>query len=605
MEGEGQSPVLAQGFTAYDILSKNGYLTDDHVRKTDAVVALSGIEKISSLTPAMYSLTFLSARQLVQDEEATCKILEFVPRIVYKILFNAAFKENKTNLLYELVKTWPYSQLEFQKLIQTCGCYSWTSRKCPECQQPLTHQSNKNKIEAIVLGVVSYLRKVIMDGSQQPLHRFWGEKANSDQVEVKRACMSSMGSISEKARFIREEPAANRRLQKLDMTGSSDGSLFWNQNLIKLWGRVVQQFRVYNFSQQETWDPQSQAREQVGETSPVTTFPEEARVDFLVDLEVSSTPEEFVKNTLQGNANNPLRLLCRDFYSDYSFLNESTEFLVLLDPLALRRIDLSNDKITMTDIRLLMSHIVTFQNLKSLKLSSFKEDEEWWKAPRLKDNFDFFVAMLNKLRHLGEIALHGLCLSDHLEYLLGSLQCPLESLRLLTCSLKEKDLSYLARSSYSAHLVKLDLAENNIAEHLDAFLELLKSVSNSLMWLNVAMCGIKDTDFYETMPYLYYCTRLSHLGLHGNPLSSTSTFIFLEECQHKLPNLKVISVPIFLDCCKNVSQHGPFPMVMLYHIDYMKCSSVVEKMKQLKVTKSITYIFNRNIDAGDYFDLVG
>uniref|UniRef100_A0A7N4NFX5 Uncharacterized protein n=1 Tax=Sarcophilus harrisii TaxID=9305 RepID=A0A7N4NFX5_SARHA len=123
----------------------------------------------------MYSLTFLSAQQLAKDEEATCKILEYLPPVTYKILFNVAFRDNRIKLLYELVKTWPYSELKFQMLLQTCWCCSRTSSKtCPECQWTFVYDKlSRNKIDTVILGVRSYIKKVITEGSQQPPDRYW------------------------------------------------------------------------------------------------------------------------------------------------------------------------------------------------------------------------------------------------------------------------------------------------------------------------------------------------------------------------------------------------------------------------------------------------
>ncbi|XP_074119917.1 leucine-rich repeat-containing protein 14-like [Sminthopsis crassicaudata] len=515
----------------------------------------------------MYSLTFLSAQQLAKDEEATCKILEYVPRLIYKILFKMAFRDNRTKLLYELVKTWPYSQLKIQMLLQTCWCCSWTSsKKCPERQWTLMNEKlSKNKIDAIILGVRSYIKKVIIEGPQQLPYR---------------------------------------RLQQLDMTGLF-GNFFWNLRLMNLWTSSISQGRVYT-SHKDTCDSQSQTGDQVAETSLNIAFPKEARVDLLVDLYMGPTSKDFLTAILQDNANSPLRLTCRDFYAIYLFACDAINLLPLLDPLALRRVDLIHSDITSIDIRWFMSQITTFHNLQSLKLPSFSKDELWWENPELKANFDLFIISLNKLKNLKEMALHGICLSGQVEYLLGDLQCSLESLQFSYCSLTNKDLTYLAQSHYSTHLIKLDLTGNNITEQLDSFLKLLKSVSTSLMWLNVTTCRINDTDFYQALPYLYSCTRLNYLGLYGNLLSSKSVFIFLEQCHQKLRNLKAISMPVFLDCCTNLTQNETFPIGMEEHINGEKFFSILNEMGHLPILmgdSAINYNFSHIFDIGDYFDL--
>ncbi|XP_051820891.1 leucine-rich repeat-containing protein 14-like [Antechinus flavipes] len=513
----------------------------------------------------MYSLTFLSAQQLVKDEEATCKILESLPRVIYKILFNVAFKDNRTKLLYELVKTWPYSKLKFQMLLQTCWCCSRTSsKKCTKCQWTLTHDKlNKNKINTIFLGVRSYIKKVITEGSQQP---------------------------------------PDRRLQQLDMTGLFCNAFLEDLSGMDLWTSLISQSQVY-ISYEGTGDSQSQTRDQVAETSP---SPMEAHVDLLMDLYINPISKDFLAPILQGNANSSLRLICRDLYVFYLFDSTALNLLPLLEPLALRRIDLLYTNITSIDIRWFMSQITTFHNLQSLKLPSFTKDEHWWENPELKAKFDVFVIGLNKLKNLKEIALDDTCLSGQVEYLLGDLQCSLESLQLSFCSLTNKDLTYLAQSHYSTHLIKLDLTGNNIPEQLNSFLKLLKSVSTSLMWLNVTTCKIKDTDFYQIIPYLYSCTKLSYLCLFGNPLSSISILTFLGQCHQKLCNMKAISIPIFLDCCPSVTQYETLPMDLENEMDKKKFFAVMNKMCQLPALmgdSAIQYNFSHAFDIDDYFDL--
>ncbi|XP_031803197.1 leucine-rich repeat-containing protein 14-like [Sarcophilus harrisii] len=516
----------------------------------------------------MYSLTYLSARQLVQDEEATCKLLEFMPRIMYIILFKVAFRENKKKLLCELVKMWPYSQLKFQQLLQTCWCWSWTSsEKCPECQWSVIHsESNRGKIDAIILGLMKYIRKVLMDDPQQ---------------------------------------LPNRRLRQLDMTGLFNERFIWNLRFVRLWTISVSRAHIHIFRQQATCDLGSQARNKETKVS-LATFPMEALVNLLVDLHVEPSSEEFLKVALQDNVNSLLPVLCRDFYCTYDFAVKAEKFLPLLDPLALRRMDLIHSSITLGDIRWLVSQIISFQNLKSLKLPTFAEKGQWWKDPMLKANFDFLVEKLNQLRHLREIALRGICLSGQLEYLLGGLEYSLESLRLSSCSLTSKDLTYLSQSHHSSHLIKLDLEGNNITDQLDSFLKLLKSVSNSLRWLNVSMCRIKDADFYKILPYLYSCARLSHLGLYGNPLSGLSIFIFMKQCKSKLPKLKAVSVPVFPECGKDLLQYNRSPVLLQRPMGNEVFSSVMNKILQSSTIRQEAinqFNFSDSPEMGDYFEL--
>ncbi|XP_051827192.1 leucine-rich repeat-containing protein 14-like [Antechinus flavipes] len=513
----------------------------------------------------MYSLTFLSAQQLAKDEEAACTMLESMPQIMYNILFKVAFRENKKKLLCELVKMWPYSQLKFQALMQICWSCSLTSKRCPECRANLPNsESSINKIDAIVFGVISLMRKAIMDDSQQ---------------------------------------LPNRRLQQLDMTGLVNQNIWWNLKVMRLWACSISRAQLYVSSQQRH-DPQSQTRDQEANASPVTTFPKEMCVELLADLHVSSSSKKFLKEAFSENADSPLHLKCRDLYTTDFIDHDFGQLLSLLDPLTIRRVDLNYSKIILNDIGWFLSQITTFQNLQSLKLPSFSE-QEIEKMNSIPTLVDILAAELSKLKHLREICVHSLCLSDQVENLLRDLPCSLQSLQLSFCSLTKKDLIYLAHSQHSTHLIKLDLAGNKLTE-LDSFLKLLKSASNSLKWLNVTKCGIKDSDFYETLPYLYSCVRLSHLGLHGNPLSSGNMLLFLKSCEHKLPNLKIISVPIFLDCYRDHSHHVGFPRLLGSRLDTGKFGSVLNEMKQMQITRgdsAIEVITSFAFEVGDYFDL--
>ncbi|XP_074140768.1 leucine-rich repeat-containing protein 14-like isoform X2 [Sminthopsis crassicaudata] len=507
---------------------------------------------------------------LVRDEEKMCKILKFVPQNMFEILFNVAFRNNKTKLLYELVKTWPYSQLKFRKLLQACPFDSGTSSKrYLEDQWPLTYnESNKDRIDAIILGVLGYIRKVIICGSQQSPYR---------------------------------------RLQQLDMTGLLGKDYFWNSKLMTLWATSIARAKIYSKSlEKKTHYSESQARNQEAEGFPVTTFPTEAHVELLVDFHMSSSSEEFLKEALLDNTYSPLHLTCQDFYTSHSLVQSDLEILPLLDPLVLRRVDLSHSILILMDIRYLMSQITTFQNLQSLKLPHFNEDMQSGKHPMLKTNIDILAEELSKLSHLREISLHSICLSDQVEYLLRGLQCSLESLQVSYCSLTNKDLTYLSQSHHSSQLIKLDLEGNNITELQGSFLELLKSVSNSLRWLNMTMCGICVNDFCEILPHLYSCSRLSYLGLSQNPLTRLSMCCFVGSCQNKLPNLKLISVSIFLDCSKNLPQHGPLPRLSEDYLDNDKFLSVLREMEQIQISRgdsAIEFTTSLSFDKGDYFDL--
>ncbi|XP_074148494.1 leucine-rich repeat-containing protein 14-like [Sminthopsis crassicaudata] len=511
----------------------------------------------------MYSLRYLSARQLVQNEKALCKMVKSLPVGLYYILFKVAFRGKKSMLLQELAKNWPYPQLKVQMLLQTCHqCARTSSKKCSDCQWTLPYTDmSKNNFDDIIMGVISYIKEIINDGLKT---------------------------------------LPSRRLQQLDMTGLFCKNFLWNLKLMRLWASSIRRAKICAL-QQKISDSENQERSQGPETS---TSSEELRVDFLVDLEVSPKTE-FLMEALRDNSNSLLRLTCRDFYAFKLSVRDAAKFLVPLDPLVLRRVDLSNSQMRLMDIGWFMSQIAIFQNMKSLKFPEFNDYVKWWQEPNLKAQFDIFVTESKKLSRLTEIAFQSICLSDHLEYLLGDLPYALESLELSYCCLTSKDLTYLARSQHSTHLIKLNLSSNKISQ-IEPFLELLKAASHSLVWLNVALCEITDTMFYVAVPFLHSCSKLSYVGLYGNHMTSPSVFVFLRLYQHKLPHLKAVSIPIFLDCCTNLPEFSPFPSSLEFYINTDKFNSVLKELEELprEEQKSlIDYTLNCNFPLIDYFDL--
>ncbi|XP_074119971.1 leucine-rich repeat-containing protein 14-like [Sminthopsis crassicaudata] len=515
----------------------------------------------------MYTLTFLSAQQLVKDEEAICKMLESVPSVVYDILFKVAYRYNKIKLLSKLMMTWPYPQFKLQKLLQTCWCSSRkSSKKCQKCWEILIYDELRQKrINNIIFGVIKYVKKAMMDDSQQ---------------------------------------LPKRILQQVDMTGVVSRNILWNEKFLMLCIVLISHPQIYNSSQRQTDDPQSQRGDQRAEGSPVST--KEIHVDLLIDLQMPASFWEFLKKFLKKYTNGPLHLKCRNFYTSYTFLHYHVKCFAPLDTLAIRRMDLTYSKITLMELKRLMSQMTTLQSLQSLLLPSFSIDERLSAATARKTDIKILAAELGKFKHLREISIHCLHLSDLVEYLLRDLPYSLESLQLSYCSLTKKDLTYMAQSHHSTHLIKLDLSGNMLGKQLDSFLKLLKSASNSLKWLNVTNCELNDTDFYEISSYLYSCTYLSYLGLYNNPISERSLIAFLKPFPYKLPNMKIMSIPICADCFTKSIQHLTYLRTPKQNIESNTFFSTLNEIKSMQITKEELDIefTNSSISiVSDYFDL--
>ncbi|KAH0617365.1 hypothetical protein JD844_015443 [Phrynosoma platyrhinos] len=102
----------------------------------------------------MHSLVFLCAQKVVSHYATLQDALGFIPKELYPVLFKAAFLDKRTPSLQQLVQTWPFPVLSFQKLL----------RKCQHCEYTLIREKpNKLCIQAVILGVVTYLTKLLED----------------------------------------------------------------------------------------------------------------------------------------------------------------------------------------------------------------------------------------------------------------------------------------------------------------------------------------------------------------------------------------------------------------------------------------------------------
>lgn len=100
----------------------------------------------------MHSLVFLCAQKVVSHHATLHGALGFLPKELYPVLFKAAFMDKRTLALQDLVQTWPFPVLSFQKLL----------RKCQHCERALIREKpNKLCIQTIILGVVTYLIKML------------------------------------------------------------------------------------------------------------------------------------------------------------------------------------------------------------------------------------------------------------------------------------------------------------------------------------------------------------------------------------------------------------------------------------------------------------
>lgn len=143
---------------AVAILLESPYLELAALELLSPVLLPAGLTGSASLArcrgAAMHSLVFLCAQKVVSHHGTLRGALAFLPQELYPVLFKAAFLDKRTPALQDLVQTWPFPVLSFQKLL----------RKCQHCERALIRERpNKLCIQTVILGVVTSLVKMLED----------------------------------------------------------------------------------------------------------------------------------------------------------------------------------------------------------------------------------------------------------------------------------------------------------------------------------------------------------------------------------------------------------------------------------------------------------
>ncbi|XP_075395517.1 PRAME family member 27-like [Tenrec ecaudatus] len=160
-----------------------------------------------------------------------------------------------------------------------------------------------------------------------------------------------------------------------------------------------------------------------------------------------------------------------------------------------------------------------------------------------------FTTQLLSLHQLHTLMLHSVnFFGNHLHQLLRSLQAPLETLHIRRSLLMDQDLTYLSSCPCTSHLKSLDLSGvRRPGSNYEFLPALLNRVSATLAHLDLADCGITDSDCDYLQPALGHCSQLRTLKLCGNPLSMAvlQTLLF-----HTFPrcNFAFLELPVPLNC---------------------------------------------------------
>ncbi|XP_008120226.1 leucine-rich repeat-containing protein 14 isoform X1 [Anolis carolinensis] len=523
---------------------------------------------------AMHSLVFLCAQKVVSHYTTLQDALDFIPKELYPVLFKAAFLDKRTPSLQQLVETWPFPVLSFQKLL----------RKCQHCEYALIREKpNKLCIQAIILGVVTYLTKLLEERHSSKRYRafHFPSKGKGDK---------------------------GQRLKVLDMTGLQDEGQ--GPESMSLWSRTVTLAKAcLDISKQQSKYMRRTSKRRKGPYSTTLTLPipHPVWVDVWVDLFVNSTSYGVLKDALQVNSINALRLRCRDFRAEELSIASTVGLLEFLDPVGVRQVDLRFNNLGLSGLRVVLPHLAKFTNLASLKLPYSNIDVRRLTVG-MEGSLQYFANQLSRLKCLKELNLGSSRLSGKLRQLLGDLHSPLESLELAFCYLLPSDFAYLSQSHHTPALKKLDLSGNNLSDVLlHPFLGLLTESASTLLHLDIMECRLLDTQLNALLPVLSRLSRLRYLGVFGNPFSAVG----LKNLLHRtlgLPDLRLVIYPYPVDCYGEDLPWPPTSSNLLNGaVDEEKFSRISNELQQMLLSGNRTdVVWTTNLcrhNSLDYFSL--
>ncbi|XP_032930249.1 leucine-rich repeat-containing protein 14-like [Catharus ustulatus] len=435
----------------------------------------------------MDSLVFLCVHEVV-----TQRPLPDIPPHLYPVIFELTFLAGILPVLQDLVATWPFPVLKFQRPV---GQWEdlWVDRCC-DC------------IQAIIQAVVDQLRREL-------------EEPGSD--------------------------SSGCRLRMLDMTGipdDADSRRIWSctEVLAKACVEVSKH-------QQEFQRHRTSGHTGVSGAMTAAASPQLRGVDVHADVVVDGTSYQILHDALQTGAAGPLRLKCRELQALCLSASQIVTLLESLDPSWLHRVNLYFINLGLTELSVILPHLTRFPELRSLKLWNITMDVQH-PTPESANRLRCVARQLGMLPSLQELNLRSARLPGNLCHILCDLQAPLESLNLGYCSLIPDDLTFLSQSIHAPALKSLDLSGLNVSQGLLEQLQLLlEKASASLLYLDLSYCHIADSHLAVLLPTLLCCSRLRFLGLEGNPLSTAAIKDLLQKTL-ELPNLHLVVYPVPLDC---------------------------------------------------------
>ncbi|KAM7070218.1 leucine-rich repeat-containing protein 14-like [Acridotheres tristis] len=434
---------------------------------------------------SMDSLRFLCARRIIAQRP-----LPSIPAGLYPVLFQAAFLDRKPLVLQDLVATWPFPVLHFQRLLGH-----------PELLR------DHSSVQAVIQAVVAQLQREL------------------------------------------EEPSCDFNLRVLDVTRLPDSVAFCTSSGFSSWCSTKDLAKAcleVSKQQQEFQRGRSKPHKGPSGADTATAAPQVPGVDIHADLYANVTSHWILHTALQAGAAGPLRLKCREFQAGELTASKIVTLLESLDPSCVRRVYLVENFLGLKGLLEILPRLSRFPELRSLKL--------WYNSvnllPESANGIRCVAKQLGMLPKLREFSLGSCKVSGNLRQLLCDLQAPLESLELASCSLVPADLTFLSQSFHAPALKRLDLSGHDFSQGLFEPLQLLlEEASASLLYLELRDCHMNDSHLEALLPTLRRCSRLRYLRLHGNSLSTAVLKDLLQKIL-ELPDLHKVLYPFPVDCYK-------------------------------------------------------
>ncbi|XP_014748780.1 PREDICTED: leucine-rich repeat-containing protein 14-like isoform X1 [Sturnus vulgaris] len=491
---------------------------------------------------SMDSLLCLCARRVV-----TQRPLPALPPHLYPVLFQVAFLDGRPLVLRDLVASWPFPVLHFQRLVEQRELL-W-DHTCIDC------------VQAVIQAVVAQIQREL------------------------------------------EEPGCHSSLRVLDMTRLSDSVSGCTPAALTSWSstEALAKACVEVSKHQPEFQSRGSKRHK-GSSGATTATPWAPGVDVHADLVVNRRSYGILRDALQAGAAGPLRLKCHEFKAKYISAYEILTLLKSLDPSCVRRVDLRFRNLGLSGLLVILPHLARFPELRSLKLQHSKVD-----VRHLTTESDIRILCvarkLGMLPNLRELDLGFSQLSGILRQILCDLQAPLESLELAFCSLVPADLAFLSQSFHAPALKRLDLSGHDISQGLLEPLQLLlEETSASLLYLDLRECRMADSHLKALLPTLRRCSRLRFLGLYGNSLSTAVLKDLLQKTL-ELPDLHQVVYPFPVDCYKREPPESRRNFVKdkeLFEAAKAEFSQILANSKRIDLIWTYTPLGCR---ALDYFSL--